>query len=194
MAFCFRCHASEQQRTACESCHSAPHEDRGRCVDCHKNHHHDDSKATLCAKCHLPTHFVPSTFNHPKTNCQRCHQPPHPDRGACSRCHDQYSWASHFSHPTALAGVHGSFPCERCHTSGFNAPGRSCVSCHGSNHGGLTTCASCHSMSAWLPSTFHHPSAGEHSSGSFACSACHPNGAFSGVYRSCDGGEPPSGD
>ncbi len=299
------------EKALCEQCHTRASATTmgfpAGCIDCHTDHHRDRN-ATLCAKCHVPTHFVPSTFDHPKQACARCHQPPHPDRGACVRCHDQKSWASDFRHPTKLAGPHSSFACERCHTrgfnapgltcsschnpphpargacdschsmttfasagaphgafpgphgsfqcerchtrgfnapgltcsachtpphaprgacgschsmttfagagaphgtfpgphasfscgrchtNGFNAPGRSCVSCHGSRYGGLTACASCHTMRSFSPSTFHHPSAGEHSSGSFACTSCHPNGSFGKAYCSCHGGKPPQGD
>ncbi len=237
----------------CEKCHTQAQGTTmgfpAGCVSCHGNHHHD-AKATLCAKCHVPSYFVPSTFKHPKTGCQRCHTSPHPDRGACLRCHTQHSWASHFQHPFPLAGPHSSFACERCHTNGINAPGRDCTgchkpphpvygscltchsmsswashfahpialgahssfacsrchvnginsapigcsSCHGSKHGGLTNCVQCHTMSYFVPSTFHHPAAGEHSAGSFACTACHPGGNFGRVYCSCHGGKPPSGD
>lgn len=181
----------------CEKCHTqataAVIGFPAGCIDCHKNHHHA-SRSTLCAKCHLPTHFVPSTFDHPKTGCQRCHEPPHPAYGSCLTCHTRSSWASHFSHPIALGGVHASFACSRCHVKGIDSPGVACSSCHGSKHGGLTDCGQCHSMSSFVPSTFNHPAAGEHSAGSFACSACHPGGSFSRVYCSCHGGSPPSGD
>jgi nitrate/TMAO reductase-like tetraheme cytochrome c subunit len=238
----------------CEKCHTKAQGTTmgfpAGCVSCHGNHHHD-AKATLCAKCHVPTYFVPSTFKHPKTGCQRCHTPPHPDRGPCLNCHTQRSWASHFrhpfplagphvsfrcerchtngvsrpgrdcsgchkpphpaygscltchsmsswashfSHPIALGGVHASFPCSRCHVNGIGSPGIGCSSCHGSQHGGLTNCGQCHTMTSFVPSTFHHPAAGEHGAGSFACTACHPGGSFSRVYCSCHGGKPPSGD
>ena len=156
------------------------------CVSCHGNHHHD-AKATLCAKCHVPSYFVPSTFKHPKTGCQRCHTPPHPDRGACLRCHTQHSWASHFQHPFPLAGPHSSFACERCHTNGINAPGRDCTGCHKPPHPVYGSCLTCHSMSSWA-SHFAHPIAlGAHSS--FACSRCHVNGINSAPVgcSSCHG-------
>jgi len=131
MAYCLRCHDGKQAPGACETCHRPTHVPRG-----------------ACTKCHVPTHWRPSTFKHPKTGCATCHTPPHADRGECLRCHTTSSWASHFSHPIALGGVRASFPCERCHTNGLNAPGRACVTCHGTHHGSLTDFAkvywSCH--------------------------------------------------
>jgi len=151
-------------------------------------------KTVPCAKCHVPTHWKPSTFKHPKTGCATCHTRPHADRGGCLRCHTTSSWASHFSHPIALGGVHASFPCERCHTSGLNAPGRACVTCHGTHQGSLTDCASCHSTSGWSASTFNHPATGMDGWQSMACAQCHPSNDFAKVYCTCHGGNVPSGD
>ena len=181
----------------CEKCHTKATPKAigypAGCAGCHAKEH-KTVKTTLCARCHVPTHWKPSTFKHPRTDCTDCHTRPHPDRGDCLRCHTTSSWANHFAHPVALGGVHAGFPCERCHTNGLNAPGRACSSCHGSQHGGLTDCAQCHTTSSFVPSTFNHPPAGEHSAGSFPCSACHPQGNFTGAYCSCHGGKPPSGD
>jgi nitrate/TMAO reductase-like tetraheme cytochrome c subunit len=186
---------SPHRTLVCERCHTGSTNSSlgfpNGCVSCHGNHHHDQN--TLCAKCHLPTRFVPSTFKHPGAGCAGCHKRPHADRGPCLRCHTVHSWASHFTHPVALGGVHAGFACERCHTSGLSKPGRSCSSCHGSQHGGLTQCQQCHTTFGWLPSTFRHGPAGEHGAGSFACSACHPGGNFTTSYCSCHGGSPPSG-
>ena len=185
------------RKIVCEKCHTeASALEVGfpaGCVSCHAKEH-KTVKQVLCARCHVATHWKPSTFEHPRTGCQDCHTRPHPDRGDCLRCHTTSSWANHFTHPVALAGPHASFPCEKCHTNGLDAPGRECSSCHGSRHGGLSDCARCHTTSSFVPSTFDHPPAGEHSAGSFPCSACHPNGNFTGAYCSCHGGKPPSGD
>jgi nitrate/TMAO reductase-like tetraheme cytochrome c subunit len=238
----------------CEKCHTQSGPTAigppNGCITCHKNHHHD-KKALLCADCHRPTAFIPSTFDHPKSRCQTCHTVPHPDRGACLTCHDQHSWTSHFKHPFQLAGPHVSFLCERCHTSGVNAPGKSCqschtpphpvygdcltchtmssfashfthpitlagvhasfpcakchvngisspgvscTSCHGSNHGGLTNCGQCHVMAGWAPTTFRHPATGMDNWASMTCTACHPGNSFAKVYCTCHGGKAPSGD
>ena len=187
----------QHHKVACEECHTKATPQQigfpAGCVSCHAKRH-ETVKQVQCARCHLPTHWKPSTFEHPKNGCETCHTRPHPDRGECLRCHTTSSWANHFRHPVALGGVHASFPCEKCHTNGLNVPGRDCSSCHGSQHGGLTDCARCHTTSSFVPSTFNHPAAGEHGAGSFACSACHPNGNFTGAYCSCHGGHPPSGD
>jgi hypothetical protein len=186
----------QHHKVVCEQCHTKATPQQigfpAGCVTCHAKQH-KTVKQTLCARCHVPTHWKPSTFEHPKTGCENCHTRPHPDRGDCLRCHTTSSWANHFQHPVALGGPHASFACEKCHTNGLNAPGRDCSSCHGSQHGGLTDCGKCHTTSSFVPSTFSHPSAGEHSAGSFACTACHPNGNFTGAYCSCHGGQPPSG-
>jgi nitrate/TMAO reductase-like tetraheme cytochrome c subunit len=186
----------QHHKVVCEECHTKATPQQigfpAGCVSCHAKEH-KTVKQILCARCHVPTHWKPSTFEHPKTGCENCHTRPHPDRGDCLRCHTTSSWANHFQHPIALGGVHAGFPCEKCHTNGLNAPGRDCSSCHGSQHGGLTNCAQCHTTSSFVPSTFNHPGAGEHGAGSFACSACHPNGNFTSAYCSCHGGHPPSG-
>jgi len=49
-------------------------------------------------------------------------------------------------------------------------------------------------MTAWTPTTFHHPAAGMDNWASMACSKCHPNNAFATVYCTCHDGKPPSGD
>jgi nitrate/TMAO reductase-like tetraheme cytochrome c subunit len=186
--------AKPHQALACEKCHTmATATAMGfpdGCVACHADRHKNNT--TLCAKCHRTTAWRPSTFKHPGTGCTDCHKRPHADRGPCLRCHTTSSWANHFAHPIPLGGVHASFPCERCHVNGLSAPGKGCSSCHGSQHGGLTNCASCHTTSSWIPSTFHHPAAGDHSASSFACSACHPNG-FASYNCTCHGGSPPGG-
>ena len=182
---------------ACEKCHSkatpAAVGYPAGCVSCHDKQHATVT-TVLCAKCHVPTHWKPSTFKHPSADCESCHQRPHPDRGTCTRCHTTSSWASHFTHPVALNGVHAAFPCERCHTNGLNAPGRACVGCHGAQHGGLTDCAQCHSTSGWSPSTFNHPATGMDGWQSMSCVQCHPNNDFAKVYCSCHGGNAPTGD
>ncbi len=164
------------------------------CVSCHAKRH--AVAETRCAKCHVTIHWVPSTFRHPKSGCTDCHKRPHPDRGACLRCHTTSSWASHFAHPVALGGVHASFACERCHTNGLNAPGKACASCHGDQHGGLTDCQRCHTTSAWRPSTFRHPQEGPHIPAGeepLSCSACHASG-FGSHGCPCHGGNGPGGD
>jgi nitrate/TMAO reductase-like tetraheme cytochrome c subunit len=164
--------------SVCERCHTQSTATGmgfpAGCVDCHKDHHHDP-QATLCARCHVPTHFVPSTFKHPMANCRRCHQPPHPDRGACLNCHDQHSWASHFKHPFALAGRHASFACERCHTNGVTKPAEDCRSCHTPPHAVYGACLTCHTMTSFA-SHFRHPIALAGAHASFPCARCHTSG------------------
>ncbi len=196
---CEKCHTrgftSATPAANCSSCHQPKHADRGPCLKCHSTTSFTSfshpgalvgAHATLaCEKCHT-NGFTTA----PAMTCSNCHQPKHSPRGTCTNCHTQASWASSYSHPVALGGVHASFPCERCHTNGTSAPGRSCVSCHGANHGGLTNCQSCHSTRGWVPANFSHP-ATQHGAGSFACAKCHINGNFANSYCSCHGGHPP---
>ena len=111
--------------------------------------------------------------------------------GTCTRCHTTSSWASHFTHPIALGGVHAGFPCERCHTNGLNSAGSSCTTCHGTHHGNLTDCAQCHSTSGWSPSTFQHPATSMPGWDKLACAQCHPTNSFGTVYCTCHGGNVP---
>ena len=188
---------AQHKTVVCEKCHTkatnAVMAFPAGCVTCHAKTH-KNVKTVLCARCHAPSHWKPSTFKHPKTGCATCHTRPHVDRGECLRCHSTSSWASHFSHQIELGGVHASFPCERCHTNGLDAPGRACVTCHGAHHGGLTNCAQCHTTSGWSPSTFNHPATGMDGWQSMACTQCHPGNDFTKVYCTCHGGNVPSGD
>jgi len=144
------------------------------CVSCH-GRRHKSVTVVLCAKCHTPTHFAPSTFKHPGSGCDDCHHRPHPDRGTCRRCHSVASWANRLGHPFALGGRHTSFPCEKCHTQGFDAPGLGCDDCHHRPHPDRGTCLKCHTMTSFA-SNFSHPIrlAGAHTG--FDCSRCHVNG------------------
>ena len=104
---------AQHHAVVCEECHTeATPQQIGSpagCVDCHAKEH-KTVKQTLCARCHVPTHWKPSTFEHPKTGCEDCHTRPHADRGQCLRCHTTSSWASHFQHPVALGGPHAELP------------------------------------------------------------------------------------
>ena len=166
-----------------------------KCIDCHSRVVHkstpghpniDPGEMAFCRRCHDGKQAA--------GDCGTCHNPPHANRGQCSNCHDMSSWTKSFKHPFTLAGTHASFSCEKCHTHGTSEPGLSCVNCHGKQHGGLTNCASCHHMTAWKPTTFHHPATGMDNWASMACTACHPNNAFATVYCTCHNGKPPSGD
>ena len=186
----------QHKTLVCEKCHTqATNAVMGfaaGCVTCHAKPH-KNVKTVLCAKCHVPTHWKPSTFNHPQSGCETCHTRPHADRGLCTRCHTTSSWASHFTHPIALGGVHASFPCERCHTNGLNSAGSSCTTCHGTHHGSLTDCAQCHSTSGWSPSTFQHPATTMPGWDRLQCTQCHPSNNFSAFYCTCHGGNVPGG-
>jgi predicted CXXCH cytochrome family protein len=198
MAFCLRCHNDMKASQSCETCHKPPHGPRGRCTDCHSLGSWTSTfvhpvklgaphQTLVCERCHTASTGASLGF---PNGCVSCHRNHHHDQNTlCAKCHLPTRFVpSTFKHPRAAC-----FACERCHTSGLDKPGRSCSSCHGSRHGGLTQCEQCHTTYGWLPSTFRHGPAGEHGAGSFACSACHPGGNFTSAYCSCHGGRPPSG-
>ena len=264
IVLCAKCHVPthfapstfKHPRSGCRSCHQPPHPDRGACLRCHtvkswanhlahpfplagphtsfacekchtrglgapglscdSCHHRPHSNYGTCLKCHTMTSFA-SHFAHPfplagrhtsfacekchtrgisapGLSCNSCHHRPHPNYGSCLTCHTMTSFASHFSHPFRLAGVHTSFACSRCHVNGIGSPGVACTSCHGSKHGGLTNCASCHTQAGWTPTTFRHGSTGMDGWQRMACTKCHPNNNFAKVYCSCHGGNVPTGD
>ena len=160
---CEKCHTKgfDAPGLSCDDCHHRPHPDRGPCLKCHTmtsfatNLSHPFTLAGrhasfVCEKCHT------RGLDAPGLDCDSCHHRPHPYYGPCFRCHTMTSFASSFSHPVRLVGVHAGFDCSRCHVNGIGSPGVSCTSCHGSNHGGLTNCAQCHTQAGWRPTTFRH--------------------------------------
>ena len=92
--------------------------------------------------------------------------------------------------------MHAILPYERCHTNGLNAPGRACVTCHGTHRAGqphrLRQLPHHERLEPVEP--FHHPATGMDGWQSMACTQCHPNGQFANVYCTCHGGNVPSGD
>jgi hypothetical protein len=151
---CQQCH--DQAKMKCGACHSAPHEDRGDCTNCHRPGTafvfvHPVTSAD-CGSCHQKPaghpqssgpcavcHQKPGTgwaFSHPSTStdCASCHQAPANHFGAdCAACHSPsvpFAQAT-FNHP-GNTGAHSwrSFPCVRCHPSGYTTA--SCT-CHGGN-------------------------------------------------------------
>ena len=206
---------------ACISCHEDKHGGLTDCGSCHAptSWANVDFKHPLsltgahadlaCKECHVSKPggaTVPGTqFPLPDPSCVSCHGDQHGGLTDCATCHTPTEWSNvDFEHPFALRGAHAKLSCGDCHVStpggttipGTNYPaaGKTCVSCHGKQHGGLTNCASCHTTNAWRPSTFRHPgTGGEHSSRSFACVKCHPSG-YATHSCTCHGGNPPTGD
>jgi c(7)-type cytochrome triheme protein len=198
---CEKCHTKgfDAPGLNCDSCHQPPHSSYGACLKCHtmgsfaSRFSHPFRLAGVhtgfvCEKCHT------KGITAPGLNCDSCHHRPHPYYGPCLNCHTMTSFASDFSHPIQLAGVHTGFACARCHVNGIGSPGVSCTACHGSNHGGLRNCAQCHTQAGWQPTTFRHGSTGMDGWQRMACSKCHPNNQFGRVACSCHGNKPPSGD
>lgn len=149
---CSRCH--DMKATGCPSCHALPEDDHPKdseCVKCHRPGERfvfSHPSTSDCATCHkapaedhpaiktCPTCHKASgkswSFSHPvRRECAECHRAPkapHPTSTSCRTCHTQpgRSWA--FRH-TGNTGEHSyrSFPCAKCHPSGF---GSATCTCH----------------------------------------------------------------
>jgi nitrate/TMAO reductase-like tetraheme cytochrome c subunit len=95
--------------TVCESCHTGGITRSGAsqpngCVNCHGNKH-SSPQLTLCIRCHVLSHWVPSTFVHKQVGE---HIPNGEKKLACIQCHTQ---------PLAFAVA-------TCSCHGNNPPGR----------------------------------------------------------------------
>ena len=145
-----------------------------------------------CAKCHTEGEAsVP-----PVRTCSNCHTAPHKGWDSCGSCHTTFAFRM-FNAPPAghvsLLGGHAKLSCLDCHTSKTEpATPRQCVDCHGTHHGGLTTCQDCHSPDAgkWVPKPgWSHSDffvlRGHHTT--LQCAQCHINGRFAGTPRVCVG-------
>jgi cytochrome c nitrite reductase small subunit len=223
MSSCFKCHNGSIAPNNCSYCHTPPHEARGECSTCHDqqswtgdgpaNHPFPRTGAhadLTCKDCHVSKpgveNIAGTSLAKADPACISCHGDKHGGLTDCASCHTPTQWSTvDFKHPFALTGAHAKLSCSDCHVStpggktipGTNFPaagGKTCVSCHGKQHGGLTNCASCHTTTAFKPSTFRHPATGgEHTYRSFACVKCHPSG-YATHSCTCHGGSPPSGD
>jgi nitrate/TMAO reductase-like tetraheme cytochrome c subunit len=205
---------------ACASCHKDQHGGLTDCAGCHTPSSWQNvdfehpfplvgaHAGLACADCHVskPGGSTVAGTQFPAANpaCISCHGDQHGGLTDCTKCHTPEGWTqADFKHPFALVGAHAKLTCADCHVSkpgaqtvpgtSFPAASSNCSSCHGTRHGGLTNCSRCHTTTAWTPSTFKHPSAGEHGWKSFACSKCHPSG-YATHSCTCHGGNPPSGD
>ncbi len=162
---CTDCHgatlATEQTRTACQSCHQDPH--RGTlgatCDDCHSPRGWQPSPRVLR---HRQTRFPPAG-SHAAVDCGACHVRARREtyRGTpteCFACHrDDYLRRDlHVDH--VAAGIR-------------------------------TECDTCHSQYLWRPARIRHelywPLRGAHTG--LECADCHDNGRFGGTPRECIG-------
>jgi hypothetical protein len=197
---CFDCHkdakATAKART-CTNCHGTNHGGLTNCQDCHDpstkwkpkdGWNHDvffkrvGAHAKLdCTDCHKGGRFA----NTPRV-CVGCHGKQHGGLTDCAACHNPASKGgfktTSFRHSSVfnLTGRHAKLDCAKCHPKRQFARvlgngSHKCVSCHGSQHGGLTDCASCHTTSGFGSTTFSHakvfPLVGRHAT--LRCDQCH---------------------
>ncbi len=169
------------------------------CIACHASLVHAGAPGVTAP----PANSMFSCFtchNNGTKDCGYCHQAPHTNRGPCVDCHSLYSWTGGKGggpHPGGpLTGKHGQVTCETCHTKGVAVKPDGCITCHGDQHNGLTTCDDCHTIQNWTPSKFAHPQEGEHVPAGevpLPCNACHLNGFGQPASCPCHGGSAPSG-
>ena len=193
-------------RCASKGCHSNTHRHEfpyfGECSKCHGlvswrsvAYTHSDvdfnSGSALhgvigCVRCHVEGGPLPSKA------CQSCHSSPHGGWNDCGKCHLSLGWVLRRPLPAGhltLAGGHSGLSCFDCHSRATgHAKPRTCTSCHGTKHGGLTDCAECHDpVSGWEHTSFDHGAvfkiAGRHAG--LACTRCHPNGRFANTSPAC---------
>ena len=141
---------------ACQDCHvnRVFKGTSSLCFACHaKADAHNGQFGQDCGLCHTSAGWLPSIFNHTKTNFQLsgAHL-----KVACTGCHVQKS-----------SGIT------------FKGTPAACGACHGEPgyHSGLlgTNCGSCHNTGAWTPAKFNqaHAFPVNHGGGSGGCHTCH---------------------
>lgn len=213
---CWRCHPGSEvgnfsnADVECVACHA------GELAQAQQPDHAALGWVNACDRCHIPTTWTGSGFNHgtfpltgahASTDCSACHA-----KGvytgtprSCVACHQQdYDNASDPDHRA------NSFPtsCEQCHSTSswqgavFNHAGirTGCVQCHLDEYKGTTrpnhsdagfptSCEQCHNTSSWEGAVFTH--AGIRT----GCVECHlgdyqgttrPNHKAAGFPTSCE--------
>lgn len=165
--------------TECSSCHKNG-KFRGTPVDCYSCHqvqyvktvnpNHTSAQFNHdCSTCHTSVSWIPSTFDHTKTNFQLlgAHK-----TAECSSCHSN--------------GQFKGLPME-------------CYPCHQTQFTKTTTpnhvtgqfsqqCLDCHTLTAWKPSTFDHNKTNFKLTGAHLtveCSRCHAGGKYTGTSTDC---------
>ncbi len=203
---CFDCHKGDNAFSlpngcASASCHGpSKHGGLTDCASCHdpslgwkpkKSFDHNDyfvlsgrHKQVECTQCHPNNQFAAAN-----PQCTTCHGVKHGGLTNCSACHTTEGFTpSTFKHSSVwkyYTGAHKNVACTKCHPSAQYAKHignkNSCVSCHGTKHGGLSKCADCHTTSAFKPSTFEHSSVWQYYTGAHknvACTKCHPSAQY----------------
>lgn len=165
--------------TNCIQCHTTKRF-TGTTKDCFSCHQSDYSKALTpnhvlgkfshdCIACHTNNQWLPSNFQHSKTNFQLM--------GAhrtveCTSCHTN----------DRFAGLQTD--CYSCHQKEYAATVTPSHSAAGFSH----ECLTCHTMNGWEPSTFDHNKTNFRLVGvhrTLECSSCHSNGKFKGIAADC---------
>jgi len=205
-------HPSYTPGTACDAAnchdqyrHKEPY--TGPCETCHnlvnwkqvKYKHKDGSfdqgmhPIVGCATCHTEGEALPSPA------CSACHDAPHKGLQTCQTCHNPLAWHFFNALPEGhvpLNGGHSKLVCLDCHTAKTTpVPARTCVNCHGTNHGGLTQCYKCHTPAGnWKPKPgWDHSDffklIGKHLAlyNAGKCASCHADDRFAGTPRVCVG-------
>lgn len=206
---CFDCHTAKKvadKPRACVDCHGTNHGGLRNCATCHDpatgwkpkpGWSHDTffkitgkHKSLDCTRCHKSGRFAGT----PRV-CVGCHGKKHGGLTNCASCHTTAGFKpSTFRHASVfpLTGRHAKIDCTKCHARRQYAKvvgngSHRCVSCHGTQHGGLTDCADCHTTAGFENATFRHasvfPLTGEHAE--LACSKCHIGGQFTVKGRRC---------
>lgn len=194
------CHTPDSFKPAYT--HKKPYE--GPCETCHNltswkrvTYKHQDASFDQgmhplvgCAMCHTEGEALPTG------GCKTCHDAPHGGWNECRNCHIPIAWRITKPAPSghlSLKGGHSDLICQDCHKAPTEpAVPRTCTNCHGTNHGGLTTCQHCHDPSlGWgkPKADFDHDEffvrKGIHAK--LKCGQCHPNDRFAGTPRECVG-------
>jgi len=207
-------HPTVSATQSCDSCKEAPQHDykhkepyTGQCETCHTtsswriiHYSHPDQDFNIsmhgvigCTACHTE-----GDTKLPSTACETCHQERSPHKGKtqrCAQCHTPLAWSLNRAVPSnhvSLEGGHAGLSCFMCHSGAESTTKtRTCVDCHGTNHGGLTKCQDCHDPALfWKPKAdFDHGTffklEGAHAKQ--ACTACHIKGKFAGTPKTCVG-------
>jgi hypothetical protein len=189
---CAQCHPGgdfvARRGATCTTCHGLGHGRQTICAPCHTANGAVESPfdhtaffplaggphaGLACSQCHPGGDFAARRG----ATCTTCHGPRHGGLVVCTPCHGATGAVkSPFDHraffPLA-GGPHAALACSQCHPGGnFVAQrGATCTTCHGPQHGGLTTCVPCHSANGTVDHTTFFELVGAHTA--LACSACH---------------------
>jgi hypothetical protein len=167
------------QSVECSSCHTNGMF-KGLSTDCYECHqkvyantispnHSLMQLSQNCLNCHTSTSWIPSTFDHNKTDFRLTGA--HLAVG-CATCHGGKQVKS------------VSSECYSCHQQEFAKTLKPNHSLAQFSH----DCLTCHSNITWKPSTFDHNKTnfqlvGDHAT--VACASCHINGVFKGLPSDC---------